>query len=232
MTQPVSASHDNNGNNLSTIGINGGVHLSARGKMNTPPMIPISTNGQLLTEEKNNMEQTTSTTNPLGTKLKPKPRLAHSSVSTSRPPGDSPHVVNNVVSVAGVSPEYNKCEELNKRIISLEADIEYLRCVSLNSEYVCASCEKRSSNNLAVNSSSSVASGRTSVKSNKSRHSSSVASNVMNLSMHSGTSGRRKSVTSRRTNGVDPSSAIHENMALAESSQRLLDVTLRHKRQI
>jgi len=121
-----------------------------------------------------------------------------------------------------------KCDDLNKQIVSLETDIECLRAVALNSEYVCVSCEKRS-NNLPVNSASSVASGRTSVKSNKSKHS--VASNKMNHSIHSGTSGRRKNGSNWRT-GVDPVFFMNENMALAESSQRLIDVTSRHKRQI
>jgi len=121
-----------------------------------------------------------------------------------------------------------KCDDLNKQIVSLETDIECLRAVALNSEYVCVSCEKRS-NNLHVNSASSVASGRTSVKSNKSKHS--VASNKMNHSIHSGTSGRRKNGSNWRT-GADSVSFMNENMALAESSQRLIDVTSRHKRQI
>ncbi len=229
-----------------------------------------------------------------GTKLKPKPR---------RPPGDGPHpqlqhphpfhMHMNMDMGMGPLPmqdqltesESREVQEMSKRIMTLEADIEYLRCVALNSEYVCTSCEqnkkihKRSSAssssnnhhhlnsihlnnhnpniNVNMNSSSSVASGRTSVKSNKSRLTHSSSNHNMNMSLHSVSSGhghqhqRRKSGTttstsgtSRRNNGSSIgggsvgggldllSSSIHENLALAESSQRLLDVTLRHKRQI
>lgn len=124
---------------------------------------------------------------------------------------------------------YFNCEELRKQIVLLEADNDYLRSVALNSEYVCMSCEKRVNHNKAINSASSVASGRASVKSSKSKHS--VTSNKMNLSLHSGTSGRRKNGSGWRNNN-EPSTFLNENMALAESSQRLIDVTARHKRQI
>lgn len=116
----------------------------------------------------------------------------------------------------------NQCKDATARLLSLEADLEHLRATALNREYVCISCEKR--NNLPVNSASSVASGR-SVKSNRSKHSK-ASSRLMDSSVHSVGTRTRKS-----RQPVDVS-FLNENLALAESSQRFIDLTARHKRQI
>jgi hypothetical protein len=117
----------------------------------------------------------------------------------------------------------NSCEESSRRILALEADLEYLRATALNSEYLCVSCDKKSSH---INSASSVTSGR-SVKSNKSRHS--KASGRMMDSNHS--LGTRTTV-SRKSRQPDSILFSNENLALAEASRRLIDITARHKRQV
>ncbi len=114
------------------------------------------------------------------------------------------------------------CEENTTRLLALEADLEYLRSAALNSEHICQSCERRN-NSLPMNSASSVTSGR-SVKSNRSRHSKS-SSRMMDSSAHS------LGTKSRKSRPID-TSYFNENVALAESSQRLMDVTSRHKSQI
>ena len=116
----------------------------------------------------------------------------------------------------------NTCDQTTNRLLALEADLEYLRSAALNSEYVCLSCERRT-NNPHMNSASSVTSGR-SVKSNRSRHSKS-SGRILDSSAHSVGTKSRKSRTIE-------TSFFNENIALAESSQRLIDVTSRHKRQI
>jgi hypothetical protein len=118
-----------------------------------------------------------------------------------------------------VADNCDKCEDTTNRLLALEAELEYLRSAALNSEYVCMSCERRN-NNLSMNSASSVTSGR-SVKSNRSRHSKS--SSRIDSSAHS--IGNR----SRKSRQIEPS-LFNENIALAESSQRLIDATSRHKR--
>jgi len=123
------------------------------------------------------------------------------------------------------SPNCNKCHELDKRILALESDLEYMRSVALNNEYVCVSCERRNTNN-PTNSASSVASAR-SVRSNISKHSR-ASSRMLDTSLHS--HGAR-SIT-RKSRQVDNIQQIHDNLTLAQASRRLVDLTARHKRQI
>lgn len=121
------------------------------------------------------------------------------------------------------SSNCDHCEKSNSRILRLEADLEYIRSSALNSEYVCQSCEKMATN-LPMNSASSVTSGR-SVKSNRSRQSKS-SGRMIDSSVHS--IGTR----SRKSNRPTEISFFNENIALSESSQRLIDANSRHKRQL
>jgi len=118
----------------------------------------------------------------------------------------------------------SSCEESSRRILALEADLEYLRAVALNSEYLCVSCDRKSSH---INSASSVTSGR-SVKSNKSRHSKASGRNLD--SNHS--LGTRTTVSRKSRQPVDSISFSNENLALGEASRRLIDITARHKHQV
>jgi len=119
----------------------------------------------------------------------------------------------------------NKCEEGERRILAIEIDLEFLRATALNNEYVCMSCDRRN-NNLPVNSASSVASAR-SVRSSKSKQSKGSGRMLDQSSAHSSVGG-----STRRKGRLVDSSFLSDNIALAESSQRLIDVTARHKRQI
>jgi hypothetical protein len=119
-------------------------------------------------------------------------------------------------------PNCDKCDELEKRIVALESDLEYMRNVALNTEYVCASCERRNVNN-PTNSASSIASVR-SVRSNVSKHSR-ASSRMLDTSLHS-----HKSFT-RKPRLID-NHQKHDNLTLAQASRRLVDLTARHKRQI
>jgi hypothetical protein len=117
----------------------------------------------------------------------------------------------------------NSCEESSGRILALEADLEYLRAAALNSEYLCVSCERKSSH---INSGSSVTSGR-SIKSSKSRHSK-VSGRMMDSNHSLGT----RTTVSRKSRQPDSILFSNENLALAEASRRLVDITARHKRQV
>jgi len=133
-----------------------------------------------------------------------------------------------------------RCKEAEDRIQALECDLEYLRSVALQSEYVCLECDNNNNNNNAttkINSSSSVASGKASVKSNKSGKIS-VASGKHSIASgkHSITSGLYSSATSKRKDKRGRFESINhkipESISLADSSQRLIDITSRYKRQI
>ena len=117
----------------------------------------------------------------------------------------------------------NSCEESSRRILALEADLEYLRAAALNSEYLCVSCERKSSH---INSGSSVTSGR-SIKSSKSRHSK-ASGRMMDSNQSLGT----RTTVSRKSRQPDSILFSNENLALAEASRRLIDITARHKRQV
>ena len=104
-----------------------------------------------------------------------------------------------------------QCDEMERNILALQADVEYLRATALQNEYICAECENQipssSSQNNINSSSASVASGKASVASSK-----------------------RKSKKHRKL--LANPDKLQESIALAEASQRLIDVNARHKRQI
>ena len=129
------------------------------------------------------------------------------------------------------------CKEADDKIQALESDLEYLRLVALKSEFTCVECDNNSHNNNMprVNSSVSLASGKTS-KSNRSNSRVSVASgkHSMTSGMYSSTTGtsKRKDKKGRHVFVDGMNHKLPEPVALAESSQRLMDVTARYKRQI
>lgn len=107
------------------------------------------------------------------------------------------------------------CQDAQKRLLAMESDLEYLRSMLINSEYVCISCEQRNQ----IHSGSSVASKH----STKSKQS--MASGKKSVGSSSGTS-------KRKGKHAADSLSLPENMTLAASSQRLMDTMIRHKRQI
>jgi len=120
-------------------------------------------------------------------------------------------------------PDCPRCTEAEKYIFALEADIEYLRSVALRNEFVCSRCE---------NDDKSISS-----KSRKSHQQPKVSSSVSvgstrkkreRTSGGGGGGGGGASVS----NSVISTQPKPESMSLAEASQRLVDVTARHKRQI
>jgi len=108
-----------------------------------------------------------------------------------------------------------QCQDAQKRLLATESDLEYLRSILINSEYVCISCEQRNQ----MHSGSSVASKH----STKSKQS--MASGKISVGNSSGTS-------KRKGKHAADSLSLPENMTLAASSQRLMDTMIRHKRQI
>mmetsp|Transcript_7040 Transcript_7040/g.9039 ORF Transcript_7040/g.9039 Transcript_7040/m.9039 type:complete len:196 (+) Transcript_7040:668-1255(+) len=113
-------------------------------------------------------------------------------------------------------PDCPRCTEAEKYIFALEADIEYLRSVTLRNEFVCSRCE---------NDDKSISS--------KSRNSHPKVS----LSVSVGSTRKKREQTSGGggasvSNSVISTQPKPESMSLAEASQRLVDVTARHKRQI
>jgi hypothetical protein len=126
--------------------------------------------------------------------------------------GSDGEIIHKAISESGTC---SRCQDAQQRLRAMESDLEYLRSMLINSEYVCISCEQRNQ----MHSGSSVASKH----STKSKQS--MASGILSLGSSSGTSKRKVKQT------VD-SLSLPENMTLAASSQRLMDTMIRHKRQI
>ena len=108
-----------------------------------------------------------------------------------------------------------QCAVLEKQLMALQADLEYLRSVILQNEFICAECEspgKRSSTSSAIPSSGASISSTKSKSSRKSR--------------------KKYCSSNSFTQLGSEAQKTHESEALTDVSQRLMTVTSRHKRQV
>jgi hypothetical protein len=127
------------------------------------------------------------------------------------------------------------CKESDNKIAALESDLEYLRLVALKSEFICVECDNSNQTLPRNSSSASLASVKTS-KSNRSTGRVSVTSGKHSITsgMYSSATGtsKRKDKKGRQVFADGMNHKLPEPVALAESSQRLGDITARYKRQI
>lgn len=104
------------------------------------------------------------------------------------------------------------CEDMERRLLFTQADLDYLRTAVLQNEFICSECENHRTGGSAVLFSSA-------------------------HSVSSGTSSRRRKDRDREAMIVSSAAKAattrnQESAAMYEASQRLVEVTARHKRQI
>lgn len=107
--------------------------------------------------------------------------------------------------------------------MALQADLEYLRSVILQNEFICAECEAPGGKKGAA---AGLASSGASVSSSKSKSYSVSSSSRKNKSKSK--YGSSNSIVNL---GAD-AEKVHESEALTDASERLMTVAARHKRQV
>ena len=115
-----------------------------------------------------------------------------------------------------------QCSVLERQLMSVQADLEYLRSVILQNEFVCAECEAPGGKKAAAGLPSSGASAA----STKSK-----SYSVSSSSRKSKSKSKYGSSNSILQLGSDAERA-QESEALTDASQRLMTVAARHKRQV
>lgn len=126
------------------------------------------------------------------------------------------------------SKSCDQCTILEKQLIALQADLDYLRSIIAQNEFICAECEAPSSSKGSSkrrSSSAAVPSSGASVSSTKSKKSISTSASRKVKKSKFGSSTQ----LSQLSGDADKP---HESDALNDASQRLMAVTSRHKRQI
>ena len=121
-----------------------------------------------------------------------------------------------------------QCTILEKQLIALQADLDYLRSIITQNEFICADCEAPSSSKGSSkrrSSSAAVPSSGASVSSTKSKKSISTSASRKGKKSKFGSSAQ----LSQLSGDTDKP---HESDALNDASQRLMAVASRHKRQI
>lgn len=121
-----------------------------------------------------------------------------------------------------------QCAILEKQLIALQADLDYLRSIIAQNEFICAGCEAPSSSKGSSkrrSSSVAVLSSGASVSSTKSKKSISTSASRKGKKSKFGSSAQ----LSQLSGDADKP---HESDALNDASQRLMAVASRHKRQI
>ena len=121
-----------------------------------------------------------------------------------------------------------QCTILEKQLIALQADLDYLRSIIAQNEFICAGCEAPSSSKGSSkrrSSSAAVPSSGASVSSTKSKKSISTSASRKGKKSKFGSSAQ----LSQLSGDADKP---HESDALNDASQRLMAVASRHKRQI
>ena len=140
------------------------------------------------------------------------------------------------------------CSDLEKKIMMMQSDIEYLRSIALNNETMCSSCVSKgiddchlrhhsNHHNVGKDTSSSL-----NVSGNKKKHHHHTNTHF-NTSI-GGTVGTNATTSTVSTTGSSSQTSsfiltntavvgeMNESQVLVEASQRLVDVTIRHKQQI
>lgn len=126
-------------------------------------------------------------------------------------PQDQPNGMDiNTMLTPSPQSECVHCVEMERHLLAMQSDLQYLRNMALKNEFVCTECASHQSGN-AVSCSSSIASGKQSTASERSR--------------------KKRAAAAAAAAGNDPDK-FQESAALAEASQRLMEVTERHKIQI
>lgn len=121
-----------------------------------------------------------------------------------------------------------QCTVMEKQLMALQADLDYLRSIIVQNEFICADCEAPSSSKSpSKRRSSAVAapSSGASVGSTKSKKSISTSTSRKSKKNKFGSSAQLSQLSG------DPDKP-HESDALNDASQRLTAVASRHKRQI
>ena len=121
-----------------------------------------------------------------------------------------------------------QCTVMEKQLMALQADLDYLRSIIAQNEFICADCEASSSSKSPSKRRSSavaVPSSGASVSSTKSKKSISTSTSRKSKKNKFGSSAQLSQLSG------DPDKP-HESDALNDASQRLTAVASRHKRQI
>ena len=156
---------------------------------------------------------------------------------------------------SAASDTHDSCEfclEMEKKIMMMQSDIEYLRSVAINEEGICSSChfnpegDRLSSASTIASSTQQHYNNSHGVSSSQSISSFSTLSQKKKMYNHSHNNGHstNATVTTVGTSSASLSQSpafihnnvignkIRESTALMEASQRLVDVTARHQQQI